>query len=50
MKLPGFVRLLLAPVLFWLGLLGFVGMVVGERKEEGFANTLSESLASFNSN
>jgi hypothetical protein len=34
MKLPKFVRLLLAPVLFWVGLLGFVMAVVGERKEE----------------
>lgn len=53
MKLPRFVRLLLAPVLFclfWLGLLGFVEMVVVERKEEGFADSLEESVASFNSN
>ena len=34
MKLPKFVRLLLAPVLFWVSLLGFVMAVVGERKEE----------------
>jgi hypothetical protein len=34
-KIPKFVRLLLAPVLFWVGLLGFVLKVVGERKKRG---------------
>jgi hypothetical protein len=32
MKLPRFVGLLLAPVLFWLGCLGFAMMVVANAK------------------
>jgi len=34
LRLPKLVKLFFAPVLLWLGLIGFVMMVVGEQKEE----------------